>query len=68
MHVAALNMYLPVSQDLPRISQSLTHFWSSLPDQLTCLLAYPCVVTIIGVCDNILYQTALKASHVCVRE
>jgi hypothetical protein len=47
-------------QDLPRISESCSHFWGSLPEQLTCLLTYPCVVTILGLCDNIVYQTALK--------
>jgi hypothetical protein len=50
-------------QDLPRISESCSHFWGSLPEQLTCLLTYPCVVTILGLCDNIVYQTALKVKE-----
>ena len=38
-----------------------THFWQEIPPHIGGLLGQNVVVTLIGVCDAILYRTILKA-------
>ena len=38
-----------------------THFWQAIPAHISSCLGQNAVVTLIGVCDAILYRTILKA-------
>ena len=45
----------------PQIPHLFTHFWHEIPPHIAGLLGQNVVVTLIGVCDAILYRTILKA-------
>ena len=44
-----------------QIPHLFTHFWQEIPPHIAGLLGQNIVVTLIGVCDAILYRTILKA-------
>lgn len=43
------------------IPELFKHFWQEIPTHIACYIGQNAVVTLIGVCDSILYRTILKA-------
>ena len=44
-----------------QIPHLFTHFWQQIPPHIAGLLGQNVVVTLVGICDAILYRTILEA-------